>query len=410
MELKKIEIEGYKGISYLTFNPKKINLLLGKNNTCKTTLIEAIDLLFDNDKIQNRNMGSYFNIYSREKIIKLCGETLEKKEQIELKDAEETEVIGAFRKELIENFLTNLSRKSKKTFSGTLTKELEKVVEKNIDSELRSSISRNSLILSKDDKEEIYYGIYDFSLIDNLENLIDSISDYILNTLPEELKQEYKRYLRYASEQTLFLTRGALSDKAKKNEGKNIIYIDENSLSNDFRRSFSQRKPEDSAKLYRLKELIKENNLIENFKDLDFDNVTFFSENEIKSHPLIFLGDGVQSIIGFLWKFLDKVDNSVILFDEPETHMRPGYTKQLVKFILDFSERMNIQFFIVTHSPDILDIIFSKDLDENMQEYLKKELNILRMNKIGEETDVECLGYQEAKETRDDLFLDLRGI
>lgn len=410
MEIKNIEIENYKGISYLNFKPKKINLLLGKNNTCKTTLIEAIDLLFDNDKIPSKNMGSYFNIYSKEKMIKISGETLETKEKIELREAKDIEVIRAFRKELVENFLINLSRKSKKSFSNTLTKELEKVVEKNIDEELRNALSKNSLILNKDDKEEVYYGIYEFSLIDKLENLIDSISEYIMNTLPEELKQDYKKFLRYASEQTLFSTRGTLSDKIKTKNKKQIIYIDEDSLSLDFRRSLSQRKPEDSEKLYKIKEIIKENCLIENFKDLDFDNVTFISDNEIKAHPLSFLGDGIQSIIGFLWKFLDKVDNSVILFDEPETHMHPGYTKQLIKFILDFSKKMNIQFFIVTHSQDILDIIFSDDLEKNKLEYLEKELNILRMNKIGEETDIECLEYKEAKETREDLFLDLRGI
>ena len=119
---------------------------------------------------------------------------------------------------------------------------------------------------------------------------------------------------------------------------------------------------------------------------------------------------GLNLIIGFLWKFLDKVDNSVILFDEPETHMHPGYTKQLIKFILDFSKRLNIQFFIANHSPDILDIIFSDDLEESRLKYLEKELNILRMNKVGEETDIECLYYKDAKETRDELFLDLKGI
>lgn len=40
--LEKIEIENFRNIKKLSFEPKKINLILGPNNTGKTTLLEAI--------------------------------------------------------------------------------------------------------------------------------------------------------------------------------------------------------------------------------------------------------------------------------------------------------------------------------------------------------------------------------
>lgn len=411
MNLQEVEIENYKGISNLKFNPKKLNLVIGKNNTSKTSVIEAIDLLFNNEEIENRHMNSYFNIYSKEKVIKISSKVDGKKEKIELREARESDIISAFRKDLINNFLENLRKKSNQKFGDLLIKELEKVIEKGIDQNLRTFLIKNSLILNKDNKEEVYYGIYDFTLVEKIEELIDSLSEYILERLPEDSKKEYNKYLRYASEKTLFSTRGILSERMKTKKEKSVLYIDEDSLITDLRKSFAQRKPEDSEKLHKVKKIIKEKKLIENFEDLDFDNVLFStSAGTTKAHSFMFLGDGIQSIIGFLWKFLDKIDNKIVLFDEPETHMHPGYLKQLINFIIDFSQEMNIQFFIVTHSPDFLDIIFSEDLEKERIDYIKSELNILKMDKINEETGAECFNYKEAKETREKLYMDLRGV
>jgi len=40
--LEKIEIENFRNIKNLSFEPKRINLILGPNNVGKTTLLEAI--------------------------------------------------------------------------------------------------------------------------------------------------------------------------------------------------------------------------------------------------------------------------------------------------------------------------------------------------------------------------------
>ena len=43
-KLEWIEIENFRGISHLMYEPKQINLLVGKNNSGKTSVLEAIYL------------------------------------------------------------------------------------------------------------------------------------------------------------------------------------------------------------------------------------------------------------------------------------------------------------------------------------------------------------------------------
>jgi AAA15 family ATPase/GTPase len=415
MTIKNIEIEGYKGLSKLKFNPKKINILVGKNNTGKTSVLEAIDLLFYNGHIQTKDMHSYLNIYSKNKNIKILADVGEKKEKVEIREASELEVITAFSKDIIKNFLEHFTRKSKISFNEILTKELEKIAEKYIDDELRRVLLKNALVLINNKGEEkVYYGFYDYSMMDKVESLIENISNYIMGRLvPQEQKTEYAKNLRYASEYTLYSTRGFLENRIRiLSKKKDCIFI--KSLINDtaMKESFSQRKPEDSERLHRVEKIVKENNLIGNLEELNFDNVLFCTPEGIKAHSFNFLGDGFKSLIGLLWQFSsDKIEDTIILFDEPETHMHPGYIRELIKFIIYFSKKMNIQFFITTHSSDVLDIFLCEDMKEDEKDYIKKELSILKMDKIKDSiTLAEELDYDDAKENKEELLLDLRGI
>jgi predicted ATP-dependent endonuclease of OLD family len=167
MIIKELVISNYKGISALSFKPKKINIIVGKNNTSKTSILEAIDLLFYNEKIQSRNMNSYFNIYSNEKIIDIHAETDNGLKKIEIKEAKNIEAVTSFNKELIQTFLKNLSRKTK-NFSSNLENELEKVLEQTINDEFRLFLLKNTLILSnKELGERFYYG-FDISDLEKI--------------------------------------------------------------------------------------------------------------------------------------------------------------------------------------------------------------------------------------------------
>ena len=411
MTIKIIEIENYKGISKLRFNPRKINILVGRNNTGKTSVLEAIQLLFYNEEIQKTTMSSFFNIYFEDRTITISATVDSEKIKITIREPTETEVVNAFAKKLVESFIENFQRISKDKIDKTFIKELETIVIKNLDDEFRNVLTRNSLVLSNEKGEDSVYHTLEFFMFDKLQILMKAITEHMERLLPTQEKTEQSKYLRNVAERTIYSPRGLLNRKSiQTNYKSNVIYI--RSIIDEINLSFSRRRPEDSERLHKIEKIAKEHNFIGNLEKLDFDNVLFVTPHGIRGHAFSFLGDGFKSIIGLLWQLSsDKISNSVILLDEQENNMNPGFIKELIKFIIGSSKELNIQFFITTHSSDVLDIFLSEELDEIERAYVKDELRILKMDKIKDSmTIAECLNYDQSRETKDKLLLDLRGI
>lgn len=416
MLIKNIQIENYKGISKLTLNPKKINILVGKNNTSKTSVLEAIDLLFHNERIR-RNMSSYFNIYSEERTIKINAQINEKKMDLKIREAKESEIMNKFSHDVIESFLQQLSELSKTKYSKNIAKGLENIVVINIDEELKKYLTKNSLFLTNGKEEDIIYHL-SYGMSDEIKLLIENVTNYMLEKLlpelfPDKQKDEFSKYLKIASRNVVYSFSDILGWQKRKINKKEDVFFIRSLVGNEIGSHFIRRSPEDSVRMNKIEKIAKEEKLIGNLDRLDFDNAVFSTPHGLGGHPFSFLGDGFKAMIRLLWELSsDKINKSILLLDEPETHMHPGYIKELIKFIINFSKKLDIQVFITTHSPDILDILLSTDdLEEEEQKYLKDELRIFRMNKIEESISmVGAFDYEQAKETKKDLLLDLRGV
>lgn len=75
-----------------------------------------------------------------------------------------------------------------------------------------------------------------------------------------------------------------------------------------------------------------------------------------KEHPIHELGDGIQSIIILTYPlFMHEGENAVFFFEEPETHLHPGYQRLFMETLLK-DEFSNYQYFMTTHSNHFLDI------------------------------------------------------
>lgn len=88
---------------------------------------------------------------------------------------------------------------------------------------------------------------------------------------------------------------------------------------------------------------------------------------------------------------LETNTNRVLLFDEPEAHAFPPYTKTLAERIA-LDERGN-QFFLTTHSPYMLDSLLSKTP--------ASELNVLLCRMEGFETKVHPLDQEQIDQLKD---------
>lgn len=408
MILENIEIENYKGISKLNFNPLKINVLVGKNNTGKTSILEAINLLFFNEEVRIKSMASYFNMYSKERVINISANVDNKLIKMEIKEASETEVVSIFIKTLINNFLEKLG--DEKNSSVNIIEELEKIAINYIDLSLKEYLVKNSLVIIKEGEKKLFQYTFDYYYISRVDEMLKGFVKYFEKISPEENKKDFLIKLKKAADETLFLQR-SIHYKLQKSKSfpKNVVYI--KNLSDVLHDAFQRRQPEDAEHLHKIKEIAKKHHLINNLESIDFDNVLFNTSGGVKAHSFNFMGDGFIAIIGLLWQLTsENMNNSVILLDEPENHMHPGYIKELIKFIIDSSEKFNIQFFITTHNCDVLDLFLSDNFEPNQLSFIKKEFNLLKMGKAKDSiTMAQCLDYNQSLETKNDLLLDLRG-
>ncbi|MDO8871246.1 MAG: AAA family ATPase [Methanoregula sp.] len=121
--------------------------------------------------------------------------------------------------------------------------------------------------------------------------------------------------------------------------------------------------------------------------------------------PISSMGDGFNSLLK-LTMMNNLLDNGIIILEEPESSLHPGFLFILSEAILNNSK--NSQFFISTHSLDFIKSLL-KVAEWNNQ---LDELQIVRMHTRldFQNQDIECLSGIEAKEELEEIGIDLRGI
>ena len=126
------------------------------------------------------------------------------------------------------------------------------------------------------------------------------------------------------------------------------------------------------------------------------------NDNKIKQLPYSLIADTLQRVI-FYKTAIASNRNSVLLFEEPEAHAFPPYIKNITQDIIDAKTN---QFFIVTHSPFIVN---------DFLEYadLRKEVAIYLFDFQNEQTTVKRLSDKEIDEVYNygiDLFFNIESF
>ena len=164
----------------------------------------------------------------------------------------------------------------------------------------------------------------------------------------------------------------------------------------------------DAIKIDDIGDYIKQKELVDDIKTFDTDYLVFEKEDGEKySIPYDFMGDGFKAIVGLLWELLDEDnENNIVLIEEPENHMHPGYIREVVYFLIELAKDEGVQLFITTHSSDFINSFFTENLTEEEEEFLKKEFSLIRMEEDGAVIE----NYETAEDDLKNLHLDLRGI
>ena len=130
-------------------------------------------------------------------------------------------------------------------------------------------------------------------------------------------------------------------------------------------------------KEYSLKYATDENNNIRIVKE--------FKDQEVKIFPYIQIADTLQRLIFYKAAILSNKD-SVLLFEEPESHMFPPYISKFTSDIV-YDENNN-QFFITTHSPFVLNDFMENLKSDELAIYIvsyKKETGETIIDRMSDE-------------------------
>jgi len=394
MEIKEIQITNFKGISSLELFPKKINIIVGRNNTGKTSILEAIYHTIEANfqeisQEYEPHLSNIINIEAKDSkvLLKMGSEN----RYLTLIKPEIKEVISEFKKDVIERLQTFTGNKPNKDVWDKALEILDKLL---TEERTLSAIQNGAVIADAAGKRKILFS-YTTTLFKQIEPFIEYLNKEIFDErtghaiirnilrhpLPHRIREDQQR-----RKKAILIKQLILSDR-------DILFSGISS---------------DKSKLNEIQKYLQERKILTNLERFDFDTLLFKEDKREYEIPYDFIGDGLKALIGLIAQL--SVEHKIILIEEPESRMHPGYMKELVRQIIDISKTHSAQFFITTHSADILDIITTDKLEPPYQEYLDKELNIVKMDILDRVIVSQELDQKQAKMELEELLLDLRGI
>ncbi|MEZ3144490.1 AAA family ATPase [Halobaculum sp. MBLA0143] len=164
---------------------------------------------------------------------------------------------------------------------------------------------------------------------------------------------------------------------------------------------------EEPIKTDNVGDFLREKEIVDDLKTFTLDDLIFDPEDGEKySVPFEQMGEGFRAIVALLWELLDDDLPEVLFLEEPTTHMHPGYVREVVYFLIGLAMEEDIQLFVTTHSNDFLNDLFNENLRDDEVAFLEEEFKLFQMQDGAAKT----LEYREAERSLTELYNDLRGL
>jgi len=349
--VEKLVIEGYRGIDYFEYEPKMINILVGRNNTGKSSILEAAALLSTAsagfyDALGNNilkeiirrkgweNLKYFFNLNLEEKKLRLFGiiDGVEKEVNITYSEGYVPEIL---RQEA--SFLEYTDR-----LLSSLSKTGEKALE---------ALGKPMLTC------KILPG----------DNYVVALS---------QLREILPRVK--SSSNVIFIGH-------QFGEGVDIKVIHDSLLP--------------TARLHQTLDYLK--NRIPLFNDVRSDgrDIWIYFENLPQPLPISMIGDGMRETIRLLF-IASLIRGGILLMEEPENNLHPGLYDLVAERLVEVARQDGTQIFLSTHNLE-----FAERLLRNGGDLV----NVIRLYRVKDELTYEVLEHGEALEELDELHIDLRG-
>jgi len=394
-ELKLINFKRFKEIE-LNLN-KPLTIIVGRNNTGKTSILESIDMFFSYNSYNypfNFDPTYYIRTGFKKSKIIVNGETLE----LFVDD-------GAFLSELMsikELLFNNLLKIGKNKMNDVLKREIETYLSDYFENLIENLMKENygkHLFVKRGDKEELIIPLH-FAI--KLEKFIGRLLvklkrryEDLFNITPIELRKIVSTILKSSNlkfkDPIYELINFGINKKV--NERYLIKHCDTLRESSQLEELF-ERHPK---KMDLADKIIKKYNLIEGYKKITENYI----ETDLGYQKISYFGDGFKQ---FLYLAIVMEEKDLVLLDEPTSFMHPSYIVEFTKLLINQIKEKNKQIIIATHDLDLIDNILYFEKFKDMIQFIRLVIN--------DENEIiaKHMSFLEAKEEYEEMKLDLRGL
>ncbi len=413
--IKEVKISNFKGLEEIQFPCGSINIIVGANNTGKSSILESILMSISSlnhfEDALETELSEIFHFEVNE--LKYFINQGKKKStvEIELSDGNRMSLDILYSKEgypqeVADDFLNFMNRFSMQGISDSTYRVPPRI--RAYHREIYD-ISRDLRFLEKTLQKE------DSMKKLELEKMLKLMSDK-LNASVEEARNEMikseKLFLTSKLNSNLISMYVTMNDY----DGEIPFNIDDiisisynipliiSSPKIDYDISTLYKKLIATKKLRDVLDILK--NRIPYFEDIRESEGTLYVllENIKEALPLSFMGDGFKALLRLSF-MAPLVKRGIILFEEPEASMHLGYLNILAREIIVNSNES--QFFISTHSLELLNKILEKAEKCDKLESVR----ILRLRRLSDGfIEREILSGRAAKEEIESIETDLRGF
>ncbi len=414
--IRRVLIRNFKAITELEFEPRLLNVFVGRNNTGKSTVLEAIALTCSIPKFKDvlgNDLLAETLERSERQLIRFGADNCKVEIELDNGHTKTLEILPSRKiSELDQELANSVLSRIREYISAELESEIKRIESRMLELERRIEIAKK-----RGDEETVYL----------LEKRLQALRlEYSKLTTMRELEIDRKVH-EYLERSNIVLLHKfdneVISVTLAGEYGHRTIVLRERE---DIPMIKVLRRPAKSVD-----ELIKH---IEDKRPSVIDEVIL----KLRSHipelvnirtkgyftprayvslkygvgirvvPLSLMGDGFKALLELYLPLGLIKRRGIVLIEEPEVRLHPGYMNLFVELLVERIKRKpHIQLFLTTHSIELL-----KSLVETLQERkLIDELMVIRMYRYGDgSTDYEVLTEHEVVTELLELEQDLRGI
>ena len=438
MRIEKLILENFRLITDLNINPSAINIMVGKNNSGKSSLVEAISFAFgDLDGVRlfrerpsmlmnvfkagstkieiQSDIGNHSIAIEKPDIAEILPELKDQLDLVLNKFSSSEELFshyytGRIDQEIISDVFSKIKS------DGNLPMILDAVTSTNVFIGLGESLVNRSIKLTHNSSTKLFIPPYNFFHEKNVIGLLtDAIAD--ITNLNNKKNSDKVRLTIHHYLSDFFKISMSRRDSPVDEDAKDEKYFLDKSafrrLEQNTRTNINSNDNEDATETesLRIEEIIKRNKLLTDLERFSFRSIVFRNGDETHEIPFDLMGDGFFALVNLLRGLIADPVPSIVVIEEPERDLHPGYIEQFTKYLVQISKTLGIQFFIISHSEDFINELFRLgELDTDISEFIKEELSVIRISSTKNLTLSSIKKYEEASFEVNDLELDLRGI